>query len=355
MVFKNVLGRFINTNHFLFELFQVSSIEHQHRPIKQTRSHERLPQKSQSSNQISNSNENVNRNKVPSNPTSPKKTNNNTNNMRKSSSTNDILHDLRQANKRFNATDNQVVSNSHNATKKPLTSNTENAIQTTITDKQSDSASNFTTSAHIGPSKVTSAAKNTSTNQKSPSIAPYKTSSKSIPFNTSSVSMAIGSDADLYAVVDKPTSSNQKQSIVSAIADYHSKTTNQPQQKQQQHQNKNISTASWNKTSPEGSTNTGLYSNITVPASNKNPSHDKTNNTNITGITNKVVQKPPAPTFGGMGVERNRSSVKKGILEDQKALEEKNSKISKLPNTFVSILAFFDWNTYSLGLWYNGH
>ena len=62
---------------------------------------------------------------------------------------------------------------------------------------------------------------------------------------------------------------------------------------------------------------------------------------NVTAPATKVVQKPPAPTLDGIGVERNRSSVKKGIMEDKKkaSLEKSNCKFI----VFFSCFYYFFW------------
>ena len=278
--------------------------------------------------------------------------------MRKSSSTNDILDDLERSKR---AADNpNVARDQHqqqqlqkasnikanvnhqqqqlNAVKTPSSSNNIKAGKTHHQNPTKiDPISNATTSGgdsnnSFVKNKTVNAAGPTTSNKNSGSCFNANPTSKIEGAGASTTSAAVNLDANQYAVVNKSTAFNaddlysvvNKSTTATSTTTTASKTavgsaTYKDTPKQQQQQG----------TKPIR--DDGLVESFYTNVDTKHPpAKNSIVNNGVCSVnaTNRVVQKPPAPTFGGMGVERNRSSVKKGIMEDKKkaSLKKKNCK-----------------------------
>lgn len=264
--------------------------------------------------------------------------------MRKSSSTNDILNDLERSKQAGNTTNTgthikQQQQQQLNTNKPSLTQQLKinNAKPTNNTKTSNSSNSTISNNAPIKKNLPVKLGNNVSNSQSSGNDKLVKNTSilnlalkdpspsKVNNFQSTSTTPKAVNVNDLYTVVNKSSASNVN--VASAVA----KTSKQ--QGTTKHDASKVVTDS-------------LYTNIETIQPTKNAVKSRNignvESSGVNAAATKIVQKPPAPTYGGTGVEQNRSSVKKGIMEDRKkaSLEKKNCKFCIFTFSFVRAILF---------------
>lgn len=243
--------------------------------------------------------------------------------MRKSSSTNDILDDLERSKRANDTTTNASFIKQQQQQQQQLKiNNSKPDITSTKTGNNNTVINNVPFNKNLPVNNVNNnknvhstpgndgLLKNTSAINLANEIPSSRMTATGGTTTTTPKAVNVN---ELYTVVDK--SSASKSNVAVAVA----KATKQ--QQGTKHDGKPVTDSLY--------TNIDTIQPTKTVAKNGNISSSSgagVSVSNTATTTTKVVQKPPPPTFG---VERNRSSVKKGIMEDKKkaSLEKKNCKL----------------------------